>query len=182
LLWITRAEFNASLRAAAQAIYSIVLETSGTGALPNLPGERGRHDLAAAAADLRHLEGFLHLVAEPGADGDGEERRCAKLAGRATRASSSATWGRGLTTAKSGKSTWKPAARSCGATARLAYYGRSESQSRGDTDLHPASTSHVERYNWTVRTDLHRFTRLSNGFPTPPRQPARGRFAVGCSL
>lgn len=34
----------------------------------------------------------------------------------------------------------------------------------GMPDARRASTSHVERLNWTVRTDLRRFTRLSNGF------------------
>jgi len=42
----------------------------------------------------------------------------------------------------------------------------------GDPDPKHASTSFVERQNWTVRTNMRRYTRLSNGFSRSLRSHA----------
>ncbi|MGH7321920.1 MAG: hypothetical protein ACRELA_20170 [Candidatus Rokuibacteriota bacterium] len=85
LVKIARAELNAAFRAFADALYQIVLEAAGTAILPDLPGEGTHHDLAAVAADLRHLQGFLGLVGELCEGCEGEERRgkfALRVAGR----------------------------------------------------------------------------------------------------
>jgi hypothetical protein len=43
---------------------------------------------------------------------------------------------------------------------------------RGNPDFRHVSTSFVERQNWTVRTTMRRYTRLSNGFSRKLRNHA----------
>src|SRR5262249_15702940 len=42
----------------------------------------------------------------------------------------------------------------------------------GDPDPKHVSTSYVERHNWTVRRNMRRYTRLSNGFSRKLRNHA----------
>lgn len=43
-------------------VFDVVLEASRSPLFPDLPEPLVRHELAAAAADLRHLQGFLAYV------------------------------------------------------------------------------------------------------------------------
>ncbi len=86
LVQFTRPAHNAALRHFAEMLFDVTLEACRSPLFPELPGEPPRHDLAAAVADLRHLQGFLHMLFDLSEGGEGEERRLGRLAARAERA------------------------------------------------------------------------------------------------
>jgi len=65
----------------------VALQASGSALLPSLPDPAPRYELAAVAADLRHLEGFLGSVGEeePDPQGDPERARLLRLTRRTVR-------------------------------------------------------------------------------------------------
>ncbi len=88
LLQYSGAAHNAALRALGLALFEIALEAGGSPVFPSLPGRYKRHELAAAAGDLRHLQGFLRMVATDDGEAEGGDAegagavRLARLAGR----------------------------------------------------------------------------------------------------
>jgi hypothetical protein len=77
LLRFTDPEINAAFRAVGGALFSIMLD--GGVLFTSPPGLFARHELAAAAADLRHLQGFFLNVAEEGENADPDLPRDAEL-------------------------------------------------------------------------------------------------------
>ncbi len=86
LLHYSNPEYNAALRALGAMLYEIALEAIRNPVFPDLPGLFTRHELAAAAGDLRCLQGFLTMAAEgqgdPDDPDDAELLRLTKLAAR----------------------------------------------------------------------------------------------------
>lgn len=82
LLWFTRPEFNGALRQVGTLVFDMAIEVARGPLLPDLPGSLTRAELAAAAGDLRHLQGFLTMVGQEQRDADGEceSVRLSKLA------------------------------------------------------------------------------------------------------
>lgn len=69
LLYISEPKFNAALRTAAEHFFSMMLETYDR--WPEWPESSTRMELRAAAADMRHLQGFLASI--------GQERHLSSL-------------------------------------------------------------------------------------------------------
>jgi hypothetical protein len=69
LMYVTPIGYYAALRAAGEMLYSLLLETPAE--WPGWPESSTRTEMRAAAADLRHLQGFLRSV--------GDERRVSSL-------------------------------------------------------------------------------------------------------
>jgi len=67
----TGPEANAAMRAFDALLFEMVLEWNGT--QPPDPGGYVRHDLRAALADLRALEGFLAYIGQEAEDLDEDE-------------------------------------------------------------------------------------------------------------
>lgn len=90
LLRYANPEHNAALRALGDLLFDLSVECGGAPVFHDLPGLYTWHEMAAAAADLRHLQGFLGMVgeeqegADPGRPADAELIRLAKLAARLT--------------------------------------------------------------------------------------------------
>ena len=88
LLHYTAPGYNAALRGLGTMLFELALEAGHGPLFPALPGPSVRHELAAAAGDLRHLQGFLATVAaeQEGADPDDPDdadlRRLSKVAAR----------------------------------------------------------------------------------------------------
>jgi hypothetical protein len=89
LLHFSKPEYNAALRGVSVALFDVTLSSHLDTLQPDQPGPYVRHELAAAAADLRHLQGFLGMVSESeeGLDEYDEQdrpaRRLVRLAARA---------------------------------------------------------------------------------------------------
>jgi hypothetical protein len=62
LVYITEPAFNASLRFLAGTLYDMCLDYNRF--WPRLPGKSTVWEMEAALADLRHLQGFLGMVAK----------------------------------------------------------------------------------------------------------------------
>jgi hypothetical protein len=60
LRWFTKPEANVAMRAFGLLLHEMMLEWNGS--QPDEPGGYIRHDLRAALADLRHVEGFLGYI------------------------------------------------------------------------------------------------------------------------
>jgi hypothetical protein len=60
LMYVTPPGYSSALRQAGEMLYSLLLETPAE--WPGWPESATRTELRAAAADLRHLEGFLAAV------------------------------------------------------------------------------------------------------------------------
>jgi len=88
LLHYTKPDYNAALRALGAMLSNLALEAGGCPVFPSLPLPHTRHELAAAAGDLRHLQGFLTMVGEEQEDVDShfpdeaEKIRLSRLAAR----------------------------------------------------------------------------------------------------
>ena len=81
LLLCTDLRHNDAFRAVGTALYDIATEAAGSPLLPYPPDPLVRHQLAAVAADLRHLQGFLGSAEQNDPD-DREEARLLRLARR----------------------------------------------------------------------------------------------------
>ncbi len=79
LLHYSNPEYNAALRAIGAMLHEVALESGINAVFPDLPGLFTRHELAAVAADLRHLEGFLGMVGEEQEDADARDPDKAEL-------------------------------------------------------------------------------------------------------
>jgi hypothetical protein len=69
LMYVTPPGYAAAIRKAGEMLYSLLLDTPA--AWPGWPESSTRTEMRAAAADLRHLQGFLRSV--------GDERRLSSL-------------------------------------------------------------------------------------------------------
>ena len=84
LRWFTDPAHNAALRAFGTLLFEMVLEANRV--FPDEPESFTRHDLRAAVADLRYLQGFLGYIGSQQEDmqpeEDREDMRLSKLAAK----------------------------------------------------------------------------------------------------
>jgi hypothetical protein len=71
LMYLTPQAVNSALRLAAETFFTLLLEHSGEENWPDWPESPTRTELRAAAADLRHSQGFLASI--------GQERHASSL-------------------------------------------------------------------------------------------------------